>query len=207
VLLAPFLFSVVVAPPLGEYDFVDTNTSNVDGVADVGSHLDFTAQQSGPDSIYDALTEEAAAATSITYRNSVESYSATGQSAHNFNYPLQTGSGNERLVVVTVSWEDAQASASISSLTIAGTPMTKIVDVTAGTGYSEYISLWYLLDSSLPSSSGNYNIAVTTSQTITREIYVAVAEYSGVNTHCNRRWLIGRSRCRRGRREHFDSYE
>ncbi|MCW4052202.1 MAG: PKD domain-containing protein [Candidatus Bathyarchaeota archaeon] len=193
VLLAPFLFLAVVALPLEEFDFVDINTSNVDGVTDIGTHTDFTAQQAGPDSIYDSLTEEAAAATSITYENSVESNSATGQSSHNFNYPLQTGSGNERLVVVTVSWEDAQASASISSLTIASTPMTKIADVTAGTGYSEYISLWYLLDSSLPSSSGSCNIAVTTSESITREIYVAVAEYSGVkqsapddyDTHAN----------------------
>ena len=180
VLLVPFLFLAVGAPPLEEYDFADINTSNVDGIADIGTHSDFTAQQIGPDSIYDSLTEEASAATSITYENSAESYSATGQSSHNFNYPLQTGSGNERLVVVTVSWEDAQASASVSSLTFASTSMTKISDVTVGTGYSEYISLWYLLDSSLPSSSGSYNIAVTTSQSITREIYVALAEYSGV---------------------------
>jgi hypothetical protein len=112
--------------------------------------------------------------------NSAESYSATGQSSHNFNYALQRGSGDERLVVVTVSWEDLEASATISSLTFGGIAMIKIADVTVGTGYSEYISLWYLLDSSLPNSPGSYNIAVTVSQSITREIYIAVAEYSGV---------------------------
>ncbi len=161
-------------------DYVDNNTFDEDNSTDKGTHSNFTAQQYGPDSIYDTLTEEDTATGSITYENSAESYSATAQSSHNFNYPLQKSSGNERLIVVTVSWEDEQASASISSLTFGGTAMTKITDVTVGTGYSEYISLWYLLDSSLPSSSGSYNIAVTISESITREIYVAVAEYSGV---------------------------
>jgi hypothetical protein len=49
------------------------------------------------------------------------------------------------------------------------------------------------LDSGLPSSLGSYTVAVTVSQTITREIYVAVVEYSGVkqsapddyDTHAN----------------------
>jgi len=161
-------------------DYVDNNSSDVGSPNDIGTHSNFTAQQYGPDSVYDTLTEEDTATGSITYENSAESYSAIGQSSHNFNYPLQKSSGNERLIVVTVSWEDAQASASISSLTFGGTAMTKITDVTVGTGYSEYISLWYLLDSSLPSSSGSHNIAVTISESITREIYVAVAEYSGV---------------------------
>jgi signal peptidase len=39
-------------------DFVDTNTSNVDGSINMGTHSNFTAQQSGPDSIYDVLTED-----------------------------------------------------------------------------------------------------------------------------------------------------
>ena len=39
------------------YDFVDNNTSDVDGSADIGVHSNFTAQQYGPDSTYDTLTE------------------------------------------------------------------------------------------------------------------------------------------------------
>jgi hypothetical protein len=58
--------------------------------------------------------------------------------------------------------------------------MTHIANVTVGTGYSEYISLWYLLDSSLPSSPASYNVSVTVSENITQEIYMAVVEYSGV---------------------------
>jgi len=159
------------------YDYVDNDSSNVDSLADRGSHSNFTAQQYGPDSVYDTLIEDTI---SIVHENSAESYSATGQSSHNFNYALQRGSGNYRLIVVTISWEDAQDSASISSLTFDGSAMTMAIDVTVGTGYSEYISLWYLLDASLPNNPGSYNIAVTVSETITREIYMAVAEYSGV---------------------------
>jgi len=40
-------------------DYVDNNTSNVDNSTDKGTHGNFTAQQYGPDSIYDTLTEGA----------------------------------------------------------------------------------------------------------------------------------------------------
>ena len=49
---------VNVAAPVPTYDFVDNNTSDVDSSADKGTHSNFTAQQYGPDSIYDTLTEE-----------------------------------------------------------------------------------------------------------------------------------------------------
>jgi len=39
-------------------DFVDNNTSDVDSSPDKGTHGNFSAQQYGPDSIYDTLTEE-----------------------------------------------------------------------------------------------------------------------------------------------------
>jgi hypothetical protein len=38
--------------------FVDNNTSNVDSSADKGTHSNFPAQQTGPDSVYDTLTEQ-----------------------------------------------------------------------------------------------------------------------------------------------------
>ena len=38
--------------------FVDNNLSNLDNLSDKGSHSNFTAQQYGPDSIYDNLLEE-----------------------------------------------------------------------------------------------------------------------------------------------------
>jgi hypothetical protein len=46
---------VNVKTPL--FDFVDNSYSDVDGSGDKGWHSNFTAQQYGPDSIYDTLTE------------------------------------------------------------------------------------------------------------------------------------------------------
>jgi|GEM_PF-1928994 len=40
------------------YDFVDINTGDLDSITDKGAHSNFPAQQAGPDSIYDTLTEE-----------------------------------------------------------------------------------------------------------------------------------------------------
>jgi hypothetical protein len=41
----------------GTADFVDNNLSDVDSSADIGTHSNFSAQQSGPDSIMDTLQE------------------------------------------------------------------------------------------------------------------------------------------------------
>lgn len=41
----------------GDADYVDNNSSNVESPANTGSQSNFTAQQAGPDSIYDTLTE------------------------------------------------------------------------------------------------------------------------------------------------------
>lgn len=160
--------------------YLDNSTPDVDSSPDKGIHSNFTAQQYGPDSVYDTLAEEDTATGNIVHENSAERYSPTGRTSYNFNYALQKGVGNERLIVVTVSWEDNSQS-TVSSLTFNGIAMTRIDDISVGVaGATEYVSLWYLLDSSLPIDSGSYNIAVTASQSILREIYVAVAEYSGV---------------------------
>jgi hypothetical protein len=61
---------VNVAAP--EYQYV-TQESNVDGVADVGTHSNFTAQQYGPDNIYDTLTEANTPYIPITFNNTQSS--------------------------------------------------------------------------------------------------------------------------------------
>jgi hypothetical protein len=38
-------------------DYVDADSSDVDGSPDKGTHGDFSSEQAGPDSVYDALTE------------------------------------------------------------------------------------------------------------------------------------------------------
>lgn len=50
--------ALVSVEPSDVEDYVDNNTSDVDSSADKGTHSNFTAQQYGPDSINDTLTEE-----------------------------------------------------------------------------------------------------------------------------------------------------
>ena len=116
-----------------------------------------------------------------------------GVHEHNFNYNLQSAVGNNRLVVVSVGWEDAEATASVTSITFDGVDMVEVTTAVAGTGYSAFTGLYYLNDTKLPATVGSKNIAMTTSEAITREIYIAVVEYTGVaqetpndyDTHAN----------------------
>jgi len=58
-------------------DFVDDNTSNVDSSADKGTHSSFSAQKTGPDSIYDMMIEENTASASNTTLIDSESFEGT----------------------------------------------------------------------------------------------------------------------------------
>jgi hypothetical protein len=58
-------------------DFVDDNTSNVDSSADKGTHSSFSAQKTGPDSIYDTMIEENTASASNTTLIDSESFEDT----------------------------------------------------------------------------------------------------------------------------------
>jgi len=156
-------------------DPVDNDTSDVDSSVDIGNLIDFTNMKSISLG-YSTLSETQS---SVSFEGSDESWSAVGASSHDFQYDLQGGAGHNRLVVVTVAWEDAEASAS-ASVTFDGVAMAEVATVTVGTGYSAYAGMWYLNESLLPSTTGNKWIDVTVSQAITREIYVTVAEYTGV---------------------------
>ncbi|HTY75841.1 MAG TPA: hypothetical protein VMD05_09790 [Candidatus Nanoarchaeia archaeon] len=56
--------------------YVNNSNSKVDGLSDVGTHSNFTAQQYGPDNVYDAVTEANSAVTNQIYNPS--SYSLDG---------------------------------------------------------------------------------------------------------------------------------
>jgi len=155
-------------------DYVDLDTSDVDSSADKGSLTNFNNMQS-LDSTYSTLSE----ASGVHLVDTAESNSATGASSHSFQYNLQTGAGNNRLVVVAVTWEDAEATAS-ASVTFDGVSMATVATVTVGTGYSGFAGMWYMNEALLPSTTGDKWISVTVSQAIDREIYVTVAEYTGV---------------------------
>lgn len=156
-------------------DYVDSDSSDVDSSSDVGNLFDFTNMQS-QSTDYSNLVETTSG---ISLVNSFESWSAVSASSHSFGYNLQNGADNYRLVVVGVSWEDAEASAS-ARVTFDGIAMTEVATVTVGSGYSAYTGLWYMNESLLPMTSGTKTVNVTVSESITREIYVTVAEYEGV---------------------------
>ena len=156
-------------------DPVDNDTSDVDSSVDRGSLIDFNNMKSMSLG-YSTLSETQS---SVSLAGSDESWSAAGASSHSFQYDLQSGAGHNRLVVVTVAWEDAQASAS-ASVTFDGVAMAEVATVTVGVGYSAYAGMWYMNESLLPATTGNKWIIVTVSEAITREIYVTVAEYTGV---------------------------
>jgi hypothetical protein len=69
------------------------NTSNVDGLADKGTHSNFTAQQYGPDSIYDTLTEEMSSGSSTAYYPSSYNLLGSTQLVSGSLTDLQTDDG------------------------------------------------------------------------------------------------------------------
>ena len=135
-------------------DYVDNNSSDVDGSPDVGTHSSFENEKL-IDGIYDNLTE------SCTRRDGVaqgQDISATVTFSHTLGY----SSGNNRLVIVAAGFENSVGDINIGSATYDCQGMTKIVKATTGGGaYVASVALFYLLDSSLPSSSGSYSVVVT----------------------------------------------
>ena len=59
-------------------NYVDTNISNVDFTEGKGTHSDFSAQQFGPDTVYDVLSEESSSImnTIVLYVNSYNQFSS-----------------------------------------------------------------------------------------------------------------------------------
>jgi hypothetical protein len=102
------------------------------------------------------------------------------QSSYSPTHNLLTGSGNDRLVIVTVNVED-DGTDNVSSVTFDGQAPDNSQQVTGGTGFSAttWMGIWF--ESSLPSTTGNKTVAVTMSGTINRNIIVKVQEYSGVS--------------------------
>ena len=90
----------IVTPTQNEtQDFVDNNTSNVDSSADKGTHDNFSAQQIGPDSIYDVLKEEN---TSVTFNSwGINSSAFTSTSTHaTYRYMGETSPNIDNMTVI-----------------------------------------------------------------------------------------------------------
>ena len=82
------------------YDFVDNNDTNVDSSANKGTHSNFTAQQYGPDSILDTLTEENTGGGSLyaSVRSKSWSAEASATQSHDVLLPPTIEAGDTILV-------------------------------------------------------------------------------------------------------------
>jgi len=174
------LSSQTAATPSSVYDYVDNNVSDVDTSPDKGSHSNFTAQQYGPDSIYDTLTEENTGGGAMAIAKVGTDTSGTGTALTlSFSHTLVAGSN--RLVVFAIGIENGDT-IDVDSVTYGGVAMTKAVEGITGTsGYRFLAEIWYILESDLP-SDGAQNVVITCSGTVSSlEINGFCAEYTGVN--------------------------
>ncbi|MDH5378099.1 MAG: hypothetical protein OEX00_07250, partial [Gammaproteobacteria bacterium] len=152
------LFSAVASPspayasPAREYDYVDNNISNVDGISDIGTHSNFTAQQYGPDSIYDTLIEENTGGGGSIVLESYSIYESTaGATSHTVDKP--TGTVDDDLLIAILNTDGAGETLTAPS------GWTAIFD-TIDTQASAF-RVWYKIASSEPAS---YTFTVTSSE-------------------------------------------
>ncbi len=124
---------------------------------------------------------------SIVREGSTKYTSAINQSSATFNYTLVKTSGNNRLIVVGVNFEeDTVNTRYVTGVTFDGISMTQLPTVAPikfpDTGLMQYVDFYYMLDSSLPATTGSKQIVVTLDGVVAAdEIFSYVAEYSGVN--------------------------
>ena len=98
--------------------YVDNNTSDIDSIPDKGTHSDFTAQQSAPNSIYDTLTEKNTGSQGETIEDYVDNNTSEvdgsadkgthsnfeNQKAKDSSYDTLTESGGGNEITITATW-------------------------------------------------------------------------------------------------------
>lgn len=167
---------VSVTPPI--YDFVDINTGDVDSIPDKGTHSNFLAQQAGPDSIYDTLTEENMGVVGEIAKVGTDT-SGTGNSLTlSFSHTLV--SGTARIVIVSIGVENGDT-IDVSTVTYGGVTMTLAVEGITGTSGFRYLGeIWYILENDLP-SDGSQTVEINCSGTpYELEVNGFCSEYTGV---------------------------
>jgi len=116
----------------------------------------------------------------IIFEASNFSVSGTGVDTNTTAHTIQNASGNNRLVVAEVGYENSVDTESVASVYLDGVLGTEIIFSIGGVGYSASISLWYWLDDDLPSGTGSINVVANLTDVINRGIGLAVTEFSGV---------------------------
>ena len=122
----------------------------------------------------------------IVREGSTSHMTAINQSSATFSYSLVNPSGNDRLMVVGVNYEeDTINTRHVTGVTYGGQAMTQLPIAPIkwpDTGLMQYVDYYYILDANLPASAGANNCVVTLDGVVAAdEIMCYLAEYSGVN--------------------------
>jgi hypothetical protein len=160
------------------YYYVDNNTSDVDSSADKGTQSNFTAQQHGPDSTYDTITEENILVAGDITKAGTDTNGSGNNLTLTFSHILV--SGTDRIVIVSVGVENGDT-IDVSTVTYGGVTMTLAVEGITGTsGFRCLAEVWYLLENNLP-SEGSQTVEITFSGTAYElEVNGFCSEYTGV---------------------------
>jgi len=87
----------------GTDDYVDNNLSNADSYANKGTESNFTAQQYGPDSIYDMLTEENTGGSS-SFGSSIGSSYTTVSANRMYGSVFTSPADSENATLQSITW-------------------------------------------------------------------------------------------------------
>jgi hypothetical protein len=161
------------------YYYVENNTSDVDSSADKGTQSNFTAQQHGPDSIYDTLTEENMLVAGDIAKVGADTSGSGINLTLSFSHTLV--SGTDRIVIVSIGVENGD-SIDVFTVTYGGVAMTLAVEGITGTSGFRYLTeVWYLLENDLP-SDGLHTVEINcTGTSYELKVNGFCSEYTGVS--------------------------
>ena len=143
--------------------------SNVDSSADKGTHSNFTAQQYGPDSNYDTLTESNTGGLGSVTIDSVTTYAADS-SSFSFSHSC---SGSDLLLIVSVHCDNG---IDVSAVTYAGQSLTLVSQLVHSNGKPK-VEVWRLISPPV----GSNTVAVTLSGGNSDKVTIGAISYNGVN--------------------------
>ncbi len=150
-------------------DYVDNNTSDVDSVGDKGIHSTFTAQQTGPDTIYDNITEEDIGGGISVNINNITTFADDAQS---FSFS-HTSTGSNRLLVVSVYCDNGDRD--VTNVSYGGTNLDHLTTI-IHSGGKPRIEVWYLT----APETGSNTILVSLAEGADKCAIGAIS-YTGVN--------------------------
>ncbi|MHA1612777.1 MAG: hypothetical protein ACTSYU_12040, partial [Promethearchaeota archaeon] len=110
--------------------------------------------------------------------DSTTSTTSVGDST--FSHSIGYGSGNARLLLATVCFEDITPFTNVSTVSYDGQTMVRLADEFVESTYSMAISQWYLLDANLPATSGSYTVNVDMLAVPDDNVMVSVSSYINV---------------------------